>query len=126
MMYTAYILAILLSPVIAVRHSGTLERHINIVNEAGFKVQVHWINPDTDELLLQSDPFIHNGAAFPLNSFVGHEFQVTEVPGKSGSCRGKSSNSSECLVNYFTVNDNHDQSKCIKLSLIRRELLSIE
>jgi hypothetical protein len=104
-----------LIPAFAIRYSSTLERQINIVNEAGFKVQIHWINPDNDELVLQSNPFMHNGASFPLNSYVGHEFQVTEMPGKSGLCRGEldsnTSDGSECLVNYFTVNDNHDQSE---------------
>lgn len=109
-------LALMICPVLAVRYSGTPDRHINIINDSGVKIQIHWINPETDELMLQSDPFIYNGATFTLNSFVGHEFQVTELPGKSGICKGESgatttSNTSECLVNYFTVNDNHDQSK---------------
>jgi len=105
-------LAFLICPALAVRYSGKPDRQINIVNESGVKIQIHWINPDTDELILQSDPFMHIGASFPLNSFVGHEFQVTELPGKGGVCKGDSeptTTTPECLVNYFAVNENHEQ-----------------
>ncbi len=58
--------------------------------------------------MLQSDPFVFNGAAFNLNSFVTHEFEVREIPGKSGKCLGKDET---CRVGYFTVNENSDQRK---------------
>jgi len=69
-------------------------------------VELYWINPTTKESVLQSDPFIYNGATFALNSFVTHHFEARELPGKSGKC---ASSNDACGVGYFTVNENSDQ-----------------
>lgn len=45
-----------------------------------------------------------DGADFPLDSFVGHEFEVRELPGKSGQCRDTT-----CQNAYFAVSENDDQ-----------------
>ena len=58
---------------------SSTERNIHIMNESGRRVEVHWIHPDTGELVLQSTPDILNGASFSLNSFVGHSFEVNEL-----------------------------------------------
>ncbi len=60
--------------------------------------------------MLQSDPFIYNGATFSLNSFVTHAFEAREMPGKSGECKDNT-----CGVGYFTVNENTDQGKLLIL-----------
>lgn len=57
--------------------------------------------------MLQSDPFVYNGATFNLNSFVSHAFEAREIKGKSGNCGGKDNT---CRVGYFTVNENEDQA----------------
>ncbi len=87
-------------------------RSINIYNKSGSKVEIYWINPTTKEAVLQSDPFIYNGATFSLDSYVTHAFEAREMPGKSGKCSssGKGSNNT-CGVGYFTVNANSDQGK---------------
>ena len=50
-----------------------------------------------------------NGAEFPLNSFVGHEFELREVPTKStGLCK---SEDQTCRNSFFVVSQNRDQSE---------------
>jgi hypothetical protein len=84
-------------------------RSIQILNESGRRVDIHWIHPQTQEMVLQSTPDIMAGASFALNSFVTHSFQVRELPGKkSGVCEGTEG---ECRIDYFTVNENTDQGE---------------
>lgn len=84
-------------------------RGIQILNESGRRIDIHWIHPNTNELVLQSTPDVLAGASFALNSFVSHAFQVRELPGKkSGVCEGSEG---ECRVDYFTVNENQDQGE---------------
>ena len=86
-------------------------RSIQILNESGRRVDIHWIHPQTQEMVLQSTPDIMAGASFALNSFVTHSFQVRELPGKkSGVCEGTEG---ECRVDYFTVNENTDQGELL-------------
>jgi len=90
------------------------DRAIHIVNESGRRIDVYWVHPDTKELVKQTDPFVYSGASLPLNSFAGHTFQVREIPGsKSGVCGDpdRESTIGTCRMTYFTVNDNHEQSK---------------
>jgi len=84
-------------------------RSIQILNESGRRIDIHWIHPQTEELVLQSTPDVLAGASFALNSFVSHSFQVRELPGKkSGVCEG---DGGTCRVDYFSVNENHDQGE---------------
>lgn len=45
-----------------------------------------------------------DGADFPLDSYVGHEFEVRELPGKTGECKEQT-----CRHSYFKVSENDDQ-----------------
>eukprot|EP00584_Thalassiosira_punctigera_P007889 CAMPEP_0172535056 /NCGR_PEP_ID=MMETSP1067-20121228/7220_1 /TAXON_ID=265564 ORGANISM="Thalassiosira punctigera, Strain Tpunct2005C2" /NCGR_SAMPLE_ID=MMETSP1067 /ASSEMBLY_ACC=CAM_ASM_000444 /LENGTH=477 /DNA_ID=CAMNT_0013319949 /DNA_START=14 /DNA_END=1447 /DNA_ORIENTATION=+ len=93
-------------------HAVDSARSIQIMNESSRRVEVHWIHPDTGELVLQSTPDILHGASFALNSFVGHAFEVRELPTKkTGVCGGEEE---ACRVDYFTVNKNQDQVIMIK------------
>ncbi|KAL3773810.1 hypothetical protein ACHAW5_004103 [Stephanodiscus triporus] len=77
------------------------------MNESGRRVEVHWINPDDGSFVLQSTPDILNGASLNLNSYVGHNFEVRELPGKkTGVCAGEDQT---CRVDRFTVKSTHDQ-----------------
>ena len=88
-------------------------RSIQIMNECSRRVEVHWIHPDTGEMVLQSTPDILHGASFALNSFVGHTFQVRELAAKkTGLCGGEDET---CRVDHFTVNANQDQGEFISL-----------
>ncbi len=71
-------------------------------------MEIYWIHPQTKETLLQSDPFIYNGATFSLNSYASHAFEARELKSKKGNCGGKDNT---CRVGYFTVNENVDQGK---------------
>lgn len=84
-------------------------RAIQIMNESTRRVEINWVHPDTGELVLQSTPDVLHGASFALNSFVGHSFEVRELPAKkTGVCGG---DDEVCRVDYFTVNANKDQSE---------------
>ncbi|KAL3816610.1 hypothetical protein ACHAXA_000734 [Cyclostephanos tholiformis] len=87
-------------------------RGINIMNESGRRVEIYWINPDNGSMVLQSTPDILNGASMSLNSFVGHYFEVRELPGKkTGVCGGEDQT---CRVDHFTVKTTQDQVIMIK------------
>ena len=86
-------------------------RSITIMNESGRRVDIHWVHPDTGEMVLQSDPDVLNGASMDLNSYVSHTFQVRELPAKkTGVCAGEDE---VCRVDHFTVNSNQDQSEFV-------------
>eukprot|EP00970_Alexandrium_tamarense_P013538 scaffold3489_cov255-Alexandrium_tamarense.AAC.2 len=58
-------------------------------------------------MVLQSTPDILAGATFALNSYVGHAFEVRELPAKKTAvCGGEGD---VCRVDHFTVNENSDQ-----------------
>lgn len=89
-------------------HGNNVARKFDISNQCGHRVAVHWMNPDTGDLVVQSES-VFNGADFNLNSYIGHKFQFTELPGlKSGAC-GSGDGDTTCRINYFTVNDSHNQ-----------------
>ena len=91
-------------------HADDTSRSITIMNESGRRAALYWINPDDGELLLQSDPDILHGASFDLDSYVGHNFEVRELPKKStNEC--SSGEAKACGVDYFTVTENHDQGE---------------
>jgi len=82
---------------------------IQITNDSGNRIEVHWINPVTGEAVLQAADILH-GASISLSSWVGHSFQVRELP-EGGVCRGEEET---CGVDTFTVNENQDQVVIIK------------
>jgi hypothetical protein len=56
--------------------------------------------PNNDCTTTSSD-----GADFPLDSYVGHEFEIRELPGsKTGACKEQ-----VCRHSYFKVSENDDQ-----------------
>jgi hypothetical protein len=82
-------------------------RAIKIMNHSGSRLEVYWIHPQTREGTLMSSPIVMNGADFPLNSYVGHEFEIRELPSKkTGECI---SEDQTCRSTYFTVSENDDQ-----------------
>uniref|UniRef100_A0A7S0KAA4 Fe2OG dioxygenase domain-containing protein n=1 Tax=Leptocylindrus aporus TaxID=1398097 RepID=A0A7S0KAA4_9STRA len=91
-------------------------RSIQFVNRSGHRVEVHWINPDNGQLILQSNPFIYHGATLSLNSYVGHTFQLREMPSKnSGVCGGSDQ---QCRIDTVTVTDNHQQTTFIDPGMV--------
>jgi hypothetical protein len=103
----------LLVALIPTTWSISTERAIRMFNEAGVKVEIYWINPTTRETVLMSAPFIYDGAQFPLNSFVGHEFEVREVANiQTGDC---SSGDKTCHSTTFVVTDHDNQGEYLRL-----------
>eukprot|EP00956_Cyclotella_meneghiniana_P031110 scaffold80705_cov74-Cyclotella_meneghiniana.AAC.1 len=67
-------------------------------------------------MVLMSSPDILAGATFPLSSFVGHSFQIRELPGKhTGVCQGEDE---VCRIASFTVNKNSDQVVVVKEGIV--------
>jgi hypothetical protein len=64
---------------IASTTTTSLRRHIEILNESGRNVVVHWVHPSTGELVRFSDPYLYNGASLGFDSFVNHSFIFQEV-----------------------------------------------
>jgi len=82
-------------------------RDIAIENNSGSRIEIYWIHPQTKERMLQSSPYVYNGAIFNLNSYVTHAFEAREMPGqKTGLCKGQGN---ACRSGYFTVNEHVDQ-----------------
>ncbi len=91
---------------------------ILIKNESGRRVEIYWIDPDDGEAVMQSDPEILDGTSLDLNSFVGHNFEVRELPAKkTGVCGGEDDT---CRVDYFTVNPNNDQGEISSYQMMHR------
>lgn len=93
--------------------SESLKREFTVFNESGCRVEVNWINPDTNARILQSSPFVYAGASFNLNSYVGHRFEAKELPStKTGNCKNGAEGPADpklCGIAFFTVNSNFDQ-----------------
>jgi hypothetical protein len=84
-------------------------RSIIIMNESSRRIEIHWVDPVTGDMVLQSEPDILDGASLELDSFVGHTFEVRELPAKKTRvCAG---DDQTCRVNHFTVSGNSDQGK---------------
>lgn len=84
------------------------ERDIKFVNQSGKRIEVHWVHPDTNEMVLQSSPFIYNGGTMNMNSYIGHTFQLRELPNKkTGVCGDETTK--ECRTGLVTVSNNNDQ-----------------
>ena len=84
-------------------------RPIKILNQSGSRLEIHWVHPETRERVLMSTPHVMNGADFPLNSYIGHEFEIRQLPNtKTGEC---DTEDQVCLSKIFAVSENDDQSR---------------
>ena len=108
-------------------HASSNARSINILNQSGKRVEIYWIHADTGELMLQSTPFVYNGATFNLNSFVGHSFQVRELASSSTGQCGDDDEVGTCRTDVFTVNENDSQTFYIEkgIHMVQRDNLSL-
>lgn len=80
-------------------------RSIKIMNESGRRIDIHFIDPQNSEMVLQTDPSALNWADTNLNSFVEQTFQVRELPSKeSGICADDT-----CRVDHFTISSSQNQ-----------------
>mmetsp|Transcript_24881 Transcript_24881/g.58769 ORF Transcript_24881/g.58769 Transcript_24881/m.58769 type:complete len:469 (-) Transcript_24881:284-1690(-) len=92
-----------------------IDRAVKIINNSGSRVELYWIHPETREVALMTEPHILNGADFALNSYVGHMFELREVPSKStGVCK---SEDQTCRNGFFYVSENEDQVVTVREGL---------
>ena len=86
------------------------QRSVEVINKSGRRVDVLWVNsqnPKQEEFVTQSEngDGVAYGAAASINSYVGHTFEVREMPGKnSGKCLEET-----CWKGRFTVSTEHEQ-----------------
>eukprot|EP00555_Chaetoceros_dichaeta_P006950 CAMPEP_0198255216 /NCGR_PEP_ID=MMETSP1447-20131203/5385_1 /TAXON_ID=420782 /ORGANISM="Chaetoceros dichaeta, Strain CCMP1751" /LENGTH=481 /DNA_ID=CAMNT_0043941535 /DNA_START=145 /DNA_END=1590 /DNA_ORIENTATION=+ len=82
-------------------------------NESGSRIEINWVNPDTQDRVLQTSPYLYAGATHNLNSYATHRFEVKELPStKTQKCKNGPEGPLQpdlCGVAFFTVNDNFDQ-----------------
>lgn len=96
----------------------TFDRKIQIVNQSGHRLDIHWIHPKTGNLSKSNTTPILDGVTFKLNSFENHKFEVRELPNsKTGECGGAGSQDKICRTGYFSVNENDDQVFYIRSGL---------
>lgn len=80
------------------------ERSFEIFNESGGNFEIFWVDPSTKQGVKLSPSSVRDGEKFPLNSFVGHEFEIREVPPtEGGNC--SSSPDKVCHVGNFVVSE---------------------
>lgn len=89
-----------------------LGRKIETINESGGPVDILWINSNTSEENIMARA-VENGRHLPLNSYVGHIFEVRESPNSETGCNRDSDNQL-CRAERFKVTEddaNIQQSK---------------
>ncbi|CAJ1956563.1 unnamed protein product [Cylindrotheca closterium] len=95
------------------------QRSVEVINKSGRRVDVFWVNtanPKQEEFVSQSENAdgVAYGAAASINSYVGHTFEVREMPGKnSGKCLRD-----PCWKARFTVSTEHEQEVRVKKGFI--------
>lgn len=99
-------------------------RELRIINEAGFKCNIYWINRwKNDELVLNSEEGVFHGGETQINSYVSHEFEVQEVPSKkTGHCKGPNN---DCRKGHFQVNKNEEQCTSLAALIYHFMLVSL-
>jgi len=107
-MWRSLLLLALLFGRVSTKVSRGRERKITVINQSKTTFEIYWVHPDTGDTVLMSDPNVPNGSDFNLDSFVGHEFEAREIPGKNGKCK-----ETKCRNTYYTVSQNDEQTVTI-------------
>jgi len=104
--------------------SNPNSRSIIIKNESGSKIDAFWINPTTRKIEASNfENGIVYGGEGPLSSYVGHSFEVQELPVDNDEKKAETPNQTGsakkcrkgmCRKAYLTVNKNYDQLFIIK------------
>jgi hypothetical protein len=91
------------------KHGHPHSRSVRVMNKSGVRIDIFWIHPTTRELAPShtDGEGVMFGGESGISSYVGHEFEVVELPNKkTKKCAQK-----ECRKAHFTVNTNEDQCK---------------
>jgi hypothetical protein len=94
------------------RHEAPNQRSVFVRNQSGRRVDIFWINNFKSPTTYSTNS--ENGEGYPYGgetamlSYVGHEFEIREMPRKStGTCDVEDA----CAKAYFKVNDQEKQGK---------------
>ena len=97
------------------RHKTPESREIFIQNETGRRIDVMWINrfvnPNTFHSNSPDEMGYAYGSSTGIDSFVGHEFEVRELPSKTTKQCLFGENA--CRKAHFQVSVEENQCKCI-------------
>jgi hypothetical protein len=89
------------------KDGNPLSRSVSVYNKAAAKIDIFWIHPTTQELApsnTNGDGIVF-GAMSGVLSYVGHQFEVQEIPNpKTGKCKYE-----ECRKAYFTCSQEENQ-----------------
>ncbi len=95
-------------------------RQINVVNESGGNIDIFWINSKSSEAQAIAK-LVKHGMGQPLNSFVGHTFEIRESPDNDTGLCGAGPGDQFCRGGMFTVSEDDvdQQSKWNMTDLIQ-------
>jgi hypothetical protein len=82
---------------------------VHVSNQSGGPIAVNWVNPANRETVHMYN--LMSGVENRLDSFFGHEFEILELPNKSGECGSDADTS--CKNRNFKVTERSKQCKCI-------------
>ena len=100
------------------RHAHPMKRNIRVINESGVTLDVFWIHPGTRELAhsnTNGDGCAY-GSDVNIDTFVGHEFQIIEIPAKGSkgcarpACQRTAITVSTAEDQWFTIDEKFEVS----------------
>jgi hypothetical protein len=84
---------------------------VKIRNHSLVTLKISWVHPTTKKTTPMGE--IVPNETWGVNSFLGHEFQIVELPDdESGACESSSKDDDQtCKVNYIKVTRKFEQCK---------------
>lgn len=79
------------------------------MNESGGNIEVHWIDLETGDMVRETEHAILPGETLELSSFVGHAFQVKQVPDETTGTCDVGGGPHSCHTEFFTLDSTSDQ-----------------
>jgi hypothetical protein len=94
------------------KDGNPLSRSVSVHNKAAAKIDIFWIHPTTQELApsnTNGDGIVF-GAMTGVLSYVGHQFEVQEIPNpKTGQCKYE-----KCRKGYFSCSEEENQGASVR------------
>jgi hypothetical protein len=90
------------------KNGNPSSRSVRVMNKSGVRIDLFWIHSVTNELAAShtDGEGVMFGGETGISSYVGHSFEVQEMPSKNGK---KKCVEEICRKAYFTVNTKEDQ-----------------